>query len=463
MNPPIEQGEKYVGQAGRLTLQDGDSTLIKLGEYWTNRGFPHVVCNGVTLDGKISGRDLDILVDKSAYKTMIEATKDFLQSKGWRVRLHLKSHTCWLFALNGRSEGESVLEIDFFWFQQWGCMRILSSASELTDTYPAGTFQLSPWACFVKNLFIQTFSGNFGKVSRRMDDAVALLALSPAIQDRIQEKVGQQAALQLVRAFQSRDIENIKAQAPELRRKGLIRACNPLFLHSFFAAVGSWVRVKFEHKVRCRPVSPIMAVVGPDGAGKSTVLQALQPNLLAAFPFWSIRIQHWRPGLLPPIGFWFGKAPHTAGTPVLPRRTGGRLYFFRLAYYCLDFFLGYFFKDRILRTTLTPVLYDRCFWDMYVDPARFGFRKRTGMLTLGRILPGPDLIVCLSVRPEVARIRKGELTDSEVSEQNQRWVDLSKAINVPITILSSDEDPSVLAEKIVGIYVKHMTTKLLTE
>ena len=85
------------------------------------------------------------------------------------------------------------------------------------------------------------------------------------------------------------------------------------------------------------------------------------------------------------------------------------------------------------------------------------------MLALGTILPGPDLIVCLSVRPEVARIRKGELTDSEVSEQNKRWVELSKTIDVPITILSADEAPSVLAEKIVDIYLKHMLTSQLTK
>lgn len=463
MNSITGQDDKPVGQSGRLTHQDGDSTLIKLGEYWTDQGFPYVVCNGVTLDGKICGRDLDILVDQSAYKAMVEATQTLLQSEGWDVRLHRKSHTCLLFALCQQSENRSVLEIDFFWYQQWGLMRILSSASELTDRYRAGTFQLSPWACFVKNHLIQILCGNFGKVSRRMDDADALLTRSPAIQDQIREHVGQHAAARVVSAFRSGNIEAIRAQAPELRRKAWIRAFNPISLHSLLAAIKSLIKFRYEYKVRCRPVSPILAVVGPDGAGKSTILEALQPKLLAAFPFWSIRVQHWRPGLLPPIGFWFGKEPHTAGSPVLPRWTGGRFYFFRLIYYCLDFLFGYFLKDRILRSTLTPVFYDRCFWDMYVDPARFGFRKRTGMLALGRILPGPDLIVCLSVRPEVARIRKGELTDNEVSEQNKRWVELSKTIDVPITILWSDEAPSVLAEKIVDIYLKHMLTSQLTK
>jgi thymidylate kinase len=82
------------------------------------------------------------------------------------------------------------------------------------------------------------------------------------------------------------------------------------------------------------------------------------------------------------------------------------------------------------------------------------------MLALGRILPGPDLIVCLEVDPHLARERKGELSDAEVARQNKAWLDLAGKIRTPLHILDAREPVEANAEKVVALYLRALEQML---
>jgi thymidylate kinase len=412
-----------------------------------------VVCGGVDAEGNLHGRDVDILTGKNSAARLCQIAEERLAEMGYLTWRRQNVSALLLFFRKKEDDAAPFFEIDFLHTLQWTLTPFVSGASSLGDVRTINDVPASPWASFAKNILIQLLAGNKPKVAAKLRDAQSWLANSPEISRKLEFFVGSSLAAELQQAVQHQDLAGLWNLAPALRRSCLARSLRPGHWPGLPSAALRWLRQSWHRYFGGRPLVPILAVVGPDGAGKSSVLAAVAEKLPERFPFWGVAHRHWRPELLPNIGALAGKPQPEKGQPVVPRRTRGRFYFIRLAYYASDFLLGYFFKDRPARSGLTPVLYDRCFWDMYVDPLRFGLGGTRGMIALGRILPRPDLIVCLEVDPHTARERKGELNDAEVTRQNNAWRDLAATIRTPLHRLDAREPVKTNAENIVALYM----------
>jgi thymidylate kinase len=194
------------------------------------------------------------------------------------------------------------------------------------------------------------------------------------------------------------------------------------------AFVSRWAVYRWSKVARyLAPPGVVLAILGVDGAGKSTVINAILPVLQSATHN-TVFVRHLRPGLLPPLARLKGQTTVPDG-PVLephgsiPSGMVGSL--LRLAYLTLDYVLGYWLRTRpIVAKQPTVVVFDRYAYDMALDPRRF----RIGLS--GRIVgwfaslaPKPDLIFCLQGEPEVIAARKGELS----VEETRRQIDALKA------------------------------------
>lgn len=435
-----------------MTLSQRENALGSVIQAWHDSKTTFVVCGGLDAEGSLHGRDIDILTDKNSAGRLCEVAEKCLAAMGYTTWRRQTVSALLLFVRGTEDEDSRFFEIDFLHTLQWTLTTFVSGASSLGDVRTINDVPASPWASFAKNVLIQLLAGNKPKVAAKLRDAQSWLANSPEISRKLEFFVGSSLAAELQQAVHHQDLTGLWNLAPALRRSCLARSLRPGHWPGLPSAALRWLRQSWHRYFGGRPLVPILAVVGPDGAGKSSVLAAVAEKLPERFPFWGVAHRHWRPELLPNIGALAGKPQPEKGQPVVPRRTRGRFYFVRLAYYASDFLLGYFFKDRPVRSGLTPLLYDRCFWDMYVDPLRFGLGDTQGMLTLGRILPGPDLIVCLEVDPHTARDRKGELNDAEVTRQNDAWRDLAAKIHTPLHRLDARESVETNAEKIVALY-----------
>ena len=198
---------------------------------------------------------------------------------------------------------------------------------------------------------------------------------------------------------------------------------------------------------------PVVALLGPDGVGKSTALRLVREWFARNAPFIDIAVRQWRPGLLPPLAALLGKGGKGEGeSDFRPRRERGNLQWIRLPYYFLDFVFGSWWKDRG-RNRSRLVIYDRCALDMAVDPYRFGLASAAGTRALWRWTPRPDLLTLLYDSPARIAARKDDLQEHEVAEQLERWLQFASEDQVQ-SIVQVDAGPEQIAARVRSLFIE---------
>lgn len=226
--------------------------------------------------------------------------------------------------------------------------------------------------------------------------------------------------------------ENINGAAANLEARRLRRVVE---LKSLVISPLSYVsnKIKYYGSKLLRllyPPGKMIVFLGTDGAGKSTVIEAIKPALMDA-THKALSVKHFRPSLLPPLGRIKEKnydSKQTVTDPHGAAPSGYLLSFARLAYYFLDYAVGYWLLIRpILSKSPTIVIFDRYAYDILLDPRRLRINLPQWVLRVFvSVIPKPDLIICLHGNPEVIAERKKELPVNEVERQVNALVAFSE-------------------------------------
>lgn len=179
-----------------------------------------------------------------------------------------------------------------------------------------------------------------------------------------------------------------------------------------------------------RPVGMDIVLLAPDGGGKSTILEALK--LYGITSFSGVERKYLRPEMFKNIGQYKPNAqPEKSDNPnPHGRKPDGFIKsLIRFIIYLIDFTVGYYVKIIPLKWKAKLVVFDRYYYDYYVDMYRYHYSLPKWFPRIfGFIIPRPAVTFVLYAQPEVIYNRKKELTFEETQRQCELFKKLSQSL-----------------------------------
>lgn len=279
--------------------------------------------------------------------------------------------------------------------------------------------------CLAHDAFIAWFCGllHGGRYKNRYDELIftAVSQEREEFQECLKWAFGVEWAEQLEVMALERRPEDALALVDDLRAS--VRWTN--FCREGFFMLGPVVAHWWqEAKNHWRPPFPWIAFLGPDGSGKSTVIDGLKEELGKG----RIKLKHvhWRPTVRKPI-------PDEPGPPVTdPHGRPKRNALLSMGALTLLFgrwWLGYILRLLHLRAKSHVILSDRYYLDLLVDQQRYLYG---GPVWLARFLfhffPKPDLTLVLLTDAETILARKQEVEKVELDRQLLAYRELAEGL-----------------------------------
>jgi thymidylate kinase len=252
-------------------------------------------------------------------------------------------------------------------------------------------------------------------------------------------------------AASSGDWERVRHCLPrlqrQLRRHALLRS--PLhFLSSrtrglLNGLVGIW-----------RPQGLTVVLLGPDGAGKSSVIDALPAALAPAFnrtvcfgfvPSMMLNLLHGR------------NRGHSTPHDLPPRSPVVSV--LRAVLYWFVYYMTSYPVRRLMMGRAHLILHDRHFIDAVVDSKRYRYGGPVWLLRfIWRIIPKPDLIILLDAPPEVLQRRKQEVSLEETARQRSAYLSLVQSLDNG-HVVNTDQALGGVVADVSSIILRHLAQR----
>lgn len=399
-----------------------------------------------------AGRDIDIFIeDQKEIRNVIE---DIFKCLNWDWYKRNDQDGFFTYICD-RVDGStvSVLQLDFWVSLNWRGIPWCSSQEILSDRRSYKGYFIPACGSEAAVTGIKELIGG-GYVKEKYYDTIQFMiqndkdkfirCLQPALGDFSKE---------LAANFLSGDFHWINQQSARIKR--ILKKRNWgcycwMSIQRGLSKLSEWVS----------PKGKLIAFVGPDGSGKTTIIELVSEYLRPYFN--GIRTYHIRYEILPELktGFGFSSMGGTLGkneenkSAVKQEKVKKRkrslisilASWVVVIYYTLEFVLGNTIANRCRRKKML-VMYDRYYYDHFLQPTTrdliYPFRK-----ILLRLVKKPDLVVHLNADPNVVYARKQELKPEEIETQNQYIERLLQDVDTAITINTSTKDISEIAKEV---------------
>ena len=202
-----------------------------------------------------------------------------------------------------------------------------------------------------------------------------------------------------------------------------------------------------------QPTGAWVAFIGPDGCGKSSVIEGVIAQLGPGFQ--KVVRYHLRPKSLParPVSDAVVTDPHNQA----PRSVV--LSIAKMFYLAFDYWMGYLAGTRRATIRTRLVIFDRYFYDILVDPKRVRYDGPAWLpRALSHILPKPDLVLVLNAAPEVLWSRKQEVPYEEVVRQQQEYLKVAGSLD-SVAIIDAAQPLSQVVQSACSAIVSRVSSR----
>lgn len=180
----------------------------------------------------------------------------------------------------------------------------------------------------------------------------------------------------------------------------------------------------------------MVAFLGSDGSGKSTIISNL-PNVLGrTFDETQIKYYHWRPKFIKSPRNEFDNISSITN-PHKNKPYNKIISFIKFMYFNLDYILGYWFSVKIHLGKNKLVIFDRYYYDYLIDKYRYRLNLSDKIIKFFLFtIPKPDITFLLVGDPKVIYERKKEISIDKIQNQIYKLIEQkdkfenSKIINV---------------------------------
>ncbi len=240
---------------------------------------------------------------------------------------------------------------------------------------------------------------------------------------------GRARAEALVQRVTEGNFHGLEAEAGLLRRALAWRCLKRSPLATFSRVARHWA---CELRLHLKPPFPWIAVLGPDGSGKSSVIAGLREQFKATRI--GVMEAHWGPRPRKE-----GEAP---GAPVIdpqgrPPR-GTILSIGKTGWLCLRWCFALSGPLRHARAKRAMLLSDRYFDDLLVDPRRYRYGASLCWARwMFGFLPRPDRVILLLAPAAVILARKQEVSPEELARQLDSYQDLARRLGTRAAVLDA--------------------------
>ncbi len=360
--------------------------------------------------------DVDMVVSDEHLQRMPELVLDFCQAQGVQIVQRLVHERTAVYLVLAWLEADGVpgfLALDFCSDYLRRGRRLLKGGEVLASRRPraegpegGGFYVAAPAIEFIYYLLKKVDKGSLD--ARHAVHLSAQWRLDPEAGTAQIERFWRDDRWRtmLSAAAASGDWECVQKALPQLRR-ALRRGC-PI---TFADQCGEWLR---RAQRWWRPTGFMLAVLGADGSGKSTVIERLRDDWAPAFR--QVRYTHLRPRLFARDAGATAAVTDPHGRP--PRGTLASL--IKLTWFVGDYIGGYVLRIRPWTARSALVVFDRYFDDLYLDPKRYRFGAPLRWArAAARLVPRPDLWLVLNASARTLQARKQEVS-AEVSALQQQ-------------------------------------------
>ena len=204
------------------------------------------------------------------------------------------------------------------------------------------------------------------------------------------------------------------------------------------------------------PCGMSVAFIAPDGAGKSTVIAEITKSCAGSFH--GVEYKYFRPRFFKNPGHYniinptqeISSNPDPHSKPV----NSSLKSFFRYFFYNLDFLFGHLFLVFPFKIRRKLVIYDRYYYDYYVDMKRYQYKLPKFIPNLfSFMIPTPDLVFVLDASGQVLYDRKHELSVVELNRQRKVYQKVASSL-VNACLIDAEQPIGKVIEDVSQLIIK---------